>query len=267
MCVWLILMPFISVAEDNAPPTEAAKGTEKADSEKNPAYHLEEVTVTGKIIDETTANIPAVVESLTAEGIERINAVDTSDVFKYMPGSYLRKLYPGSTNRPLVIRGNSSALTARTQVLTDGIQISDFLSAGHSNSPKWFMVSPQEIEKVDVIYGPYSAALSGNSLSGTAMITTHFPQKREIHADAQYFYQNFREYNTDENIQGYTSYVSYGDKIKDLSFTLWYDRLQTDVQPISFITKQASAGGKAVGNPVTGWASDSDPKNEKRYIQ
>ncbi len=229
-------------------------------------YQLDEVTVTGKIIDETTANIPAVVESLTAEGIERINAVDTSDVFKYMPGSYLRKLYPGSTNRPLVIRGNSSALTARTQVLADGIQISDFLAAGHSNSPKWFMVAPQEIEKVDMIYGPYSAALSGNSLSGTAMITTRFPQEREVHADAQYFFQDFHEYDTDENIQGYTSYVSYGDKIKDLSFILWYDRLQTDVQPISFITKQASAGGEAVSNPVTGWESDSDPSGNKRYI-
>ena len=59
-----------------------------------------DVTVTGRIVDEATANIPAVVESITAEGIKRMNAMETSDVFKYMPGSYLRKLYPGGTNSP-----------------------------------------------------------------------------------------------------------------------------------------------------------------------
>ena len=238
----------------------------KAEPDSGKVYKLGEVTVTGKILDETTENVPAVVESLTAEGIERINAIDTADVFKYMPGSYLRKLYPGSTNRPLVIRGNSSFLTARTLVLADGIRISDFRSAGHSNSPRWFMVAPQEIERVDVIYGPYSAAYSGNSLSGTALITTHFPEKREFHADSQYFYQNYHEYETDEDIHGYTAYGSYGDKLGDLSLLVWYDRLQTGVQPISFTTKSAASGGDPTGNPVSGWVSDRDPDGEKRYV-
>lgn len=246
----------------------SAVAEETQKEEKEEEAQLEEivVTVTGKIVDEATVNIPAVVESLTVKGIERVNAIDTSDIFKYMPGSYLRKLYPGATNRPLVIRGNASFLTARTLVLMDGIQISDFLAAGNSNAPKWQMVAPEEIERVDVIYGPYSAALSGNSLSGTAVITTRFPQKREIQADAKYFYQNFREYKTDEDIQGYTAYGSYGDKLGRLSFMLWYDRLQTDIQPIMFTTKQASAGGAPTGNPVTGWESDSDPQGNKRYI-
>ena len=44
------------------------------------AQDLGEMTVTGKIMDEATANRPAVVESITAEGIERINAMETSDV-------------------------------------------------------------------------------------------------------------------------------------------------------------------------------------------
>ena len=135
-----------------------------------------DVTVTGRIVDEATANIPAVVESITAEGIKRMNAMETSDVFKYMPGSYLRKLYPGGTNSPLIIRGNNSTMTGRTLVLVDGIRLSDFTAAGNSNAPKWFMVAPQEIEKVDMIYGPFSAALSGNSLSGTALITTRMPE-------------------------------------------------------------------------------------------
>lgn len=245
---------------------EANQPAKETDSDLNEVLRIGEVTVTGKIVDEATENMPAVVESLTSEGIERINAVETSDVFKYLPGSYLRKVYPGSTNRPLVIRGNSSSLTARTLVLMDGIQISDFTAAGNSNSPKWFMVAPQEIEKVDVIYGPYSAALSGNSLSGKAMITTHFPEKVEAEADAKYFYQNFREYKTDEDINGYASYLSFGDKWENLSYMVWYDRLQTEIQPIQYITKPASDGGSSGGATVTGWDSDTDPSGKARYI-
>ncbi|MFZ3135762.1 MAG: TonB-dependent receptor [Thermodesulfovibrionales bacterium] len=259
------LVLLISISSAMAEEIEK-KDIEKKTKEKEAQLEEIVVTVTGKIVDEATVNMPAVVESLTTEGIERINVVDTSDVFKYMPGSYLRKLYPGSTNRPLIIRGNASFMTARTMVLMDGIQISDFLAAGNSNAPKWQMVAPQEIEQVDVIYGPYSAAFSGNSLSGTALITTHFPQKREIQADAHYFYQNFREYNTDLDINGYTAFGSYGDKLGRLSLMVWYDRLQTDVQPISFITKQASAGGTPTGNPVAGWDADKDPQGNKRFI-
>lgn len=230
------------------------------------AINLGQVTVTGKIADDSTANIPAVVESVTAEGIERINAVETSDVFKYMPGSYLRKLYPGSTNSPLVIRGNNSMLTGRTLVLMDGIRISDFTAAGHSNAPKWFVVAPQEIEKVDVIYGPFSAALSGNSMSGTAMVTTHFPEKLEIHADTKYFYQTFDAYHSDENLDGYSAFASAGNKTGKLAYNIWYNRLETENQPISFVAKDAASGGAAVGNPVTGWVADKDSGGEDRYV-
>lgn len=252
LCVGLALVSWVGVAE--------------AGSESAEPYQIGDITVTGKIVDEATENMPAVVESLTAESIERINAVETSDVFKYMPGSYLRKLYPGATNSPLAIRGNNTNLTARTQVLVDGIQISDFTAAGNSNAPKWFMVAPQEIETVDVIYGPYSAALSGNSMSGTAMITTHFPEKTEAQVDTKYFYQNFKQYNTDEDLKGYDAYLSFGDKLGNVSFNVWYNRLDTQVQPITYMTQLVSAGGIPVGKPVTGWTSDSDPTGKPRII-
>jgi len=264
-------------AQVAAPAGEVAQEAEKAaaetnqqagkkDQESSEAWQLGEVTVTGKIADEATAKVPAVVETLTAEGIDRINAVETSDIFKYMPGSYLRKLYPGATNSPLVIRGNNSELTARTLVLMDGIRISDFLAAGNSNGPKWGMCAPQEIERVDVIYGPFSAALPGNSLSGTALITTHYPDKMEVEVNPQYFYQNFRQYNTNEDITGYNAYVSFGNKVGKLSYDVWYNRLESDIQPISYMTKAVSSGGAPVGKPVTGYAQDIDPSGIPRLI-
>jgi iron complex outermembrane receptor protein len=230
------------------------------------AVDLGDVTVTGRIADESITNVPAVVESITAEGIERINAIETQDVFKYMPGSYLRKLYPGSTNSPLVIRGNNSEMTGRTLVMMDGIRLSDFTAAGHGNAPKWFMVAPREIEKVDMIYGPFSAGLSGNSMSGTAMITTHMPESLEVDTSFKYFYQNAHEYKTDDDLHGFNAFGSVGSKTKNFSYNLWFNRLETQNQSISYVTKSAADGGPAVGSAVTGWVADKDPGNQDRYV-
>ena len=265
MCAGLFFSSGEAGADDNEIQVSSSVN-EDEDAAQQPAQDLGEITVTGKIIDETTAKMPAVVESITAEGIERINAMETSDVFKYMPGSYLRKLYPGSTNSPLIIRGNNSTMTGRTLVLADGIRLSDFTSSGNSNAPKWFMVAPQEIEKVDVIYGPFSAALSGNSMSGTALITTHMPDSLEVDTSLKYFYQNAHVYNTDDDLEGYNAFGSVGNRTGKFSYNLWFNRMEAEAQAISFITKSASSGGAAVGNPVSGWVADKDLNNEDRYV-
>lgn len=263
LCIGLFFSPTAAVSNEIDTLSSANKEDE---DKKDSTVILEEITVTGKVISEIEANVPAVVESVTAEGIERINAMETSDVFKYMPGSYLRKLYPGSTNSPLIIRGNNSQLTGRTLVVADGIRLCDFTGAGHGNAPKWFMIAPQEIEKVNVIYGPFSAALSGNSMSGTAMITTHMPEKLEVDTSLKYFYQNAHAYNTDVDLDGYNVFGSVGNKTGKLSYNFWFNRMETENQPIMYSTKSASSGGAAVGNPVTGWMADKDPGNEDRYI-
>jgi len=44
------------------------------------------------------------------------------------------------------------------------------------------MVSPAEIERIDVIAGPLSALYGGNSISGVYTITTRMPEHFEVHA-------------------------------------------------------------------------------------
>ncbi len=162
---------------------------------------------------------------------------------------------------------NNSTMTARTLVIADGLRLSDFTATGNSNAPKWQMVFPDEIETMDMIYGPFSAALSGNSISGTAVITTHMPQKREVQAEATYTFQSFREYKTDTDLNSYNANAYYGDKIGPLSFAIWADRLATRAQGISYTTVLESSG-KSPGSatPVSGWVTDQDPKGQTRYI-
>lgn len=260
IAICVLLAFFVMVTSVRAEEPKREKREEKTE--------LQEIVVTptGKIEDESKAKVPAVVETLTPEGIERINAIDTADIFKYMPGSYLRKLYPGSTNSPLVIRGNNSTMTARTLVVADDAPISDFTAAGNSNAPKWQMVTPGEIETMEMIYGPYSAALSGNSMSGSAIITTRMPEKFETGADFTYTFQNFREYETNEDLKGYTANAYVGHKLGPFSFMVSANRLETRAQGTSYMTLDPSNGGTPSGNVITGWTADRDPKGNRRYI-
>lgn len=259
----LFVVSLLGVAISLSP----AGAAETEEKEKSDDAKMNEILVTpkGKISDEVT-KIPAVVETRSAEEIKRINKVESSDVFRYMPDVYVRKVAPGSTNRPMAIRANPDSLTARTLVLMDGIRISDFMAAGNSNGPKWQAVAPDEIERVDLIYGPFSAALSGNALGGAALITTHYPQKREMSVEAGYTYQHAKEYKTSEDMHGYNVHATYGDKFGSLSLMLWYDRLETEVQPITYMTQNVSSGGAPTGNAATGQLTDLDPQGIQRYI-
>ena len=52
---------------------------------------------------------------------------------------------------------------------------------GLSFPPRWGMVIPEEIERVDVMYGPFSAAYPGNSVGAVVAFTTRMPQAFEFH--------------------------------------------------------------------------------------
>ena len=234
-----------------------------APATEDKASQLDEIVVTAQK-DELAKKTPAVVETRTAEDFKKVNIVDSADLFKQMPSVHMRKLYPGSTNRPLAIRANPTFATARTLVLMDGAVISNFLGA--SSSPRWQMTSPDEIERIDIIYGPFSASYSGNSLGGTALITTRMPTKREISIETGYNFQKSREYKSKDDLNGVTAHLSYGDKKGDLAYALWYDHIESDAQPISFVTALASSGGAPSGNPATGYATDTDPEKKRRLI-
>ena len=251
--------------------TEEAKEEKKEVKEKK-VRKLEKIVVTGEreedIVEAPAAvKVPAVVESITREDLEKITVLDTGDVFRYMPGLYVRKIGIGGTNAPLIIRGNHSQMTARTLVLADGMMLSNCLASGHGNAPRWITVAPEEIERVDVIYGPYSALYSGNALGGAAIITTRFPEKRKVAAKTSYMYHNFHKYKTDYDLDGYTAHVSYGDRFGKFRVFALFDRLENEGHPSSFKTKLAKDGGAPTGNPVSGFDSDFDPTTyEKRFI-
>ena len=223
---------------------------------------FEEIVVTAPPTEAVppAARVPAVVESITKEDFEKMNVKRTEDVIEYMPGLHIRQFYPGSGS--LHMRGTPLGMTyQRALVQADGIMLSDFVS-----TPRWNLITPEEIERVDVIYGPYSALYSGNTLGGAVLFTTKLPEKREFGASTSFFYHNFREYKTDEDLLGNTAYAFYGDKIGKFRFFGLFDRFENDNQPVTFLSRLKIDGKAPVGSPAYGWASDEDQQERERYI-
>ena len=192
------------------------------------AEHLEtetiEVTATRPNVP---LNVPNTVESVTAKQIEEsANTVTTAGALQYLPSVHVRERYIGDRNGILVMRANSAIASAQTIVYADNLLLSNFLNNSFSTPPRWGMVSPNEIERIDIMYGPFSALYPGNSMGGVLNITTRMPDKFEAHVAVDGFTQRFKLYGADDQFSGGHGSASIGSKYNDLSFLINIDHLR-----------------------------------------
>ena len=220
-------------------------------AENNETITLDNVSVTATK-PAVPANVPNTVESVTAKQIdESINAVTTPQVLQYLPSVHVRERYIGDFNSVLVMRVNSSISSAQTTVYADDLLISNFLNNSFSTAPRWMMVSPEEIQRVDVMYGPFSALYPGNSAGGVVLMKTRMPEKFEAHAKVDYFGQNFKLYGTDQYFDGVHGAVSIGNKYNDFSFWLSADHLDNHGHPMTFVAATPKTGAAAAAGTFT----------------
>jgi len=232
------------------------------------AAELERVTVTAGRPTTMPVEIPTTIESVTGAQVEKsINATDASDALKYLPSLTVRKRYIGDYDHAvLATRASGTGNSARSLVYADGILLSNLLGNGAGFTPRWALVTPEEIERVDVLYGPFSAAYPGNSAGAIVDYVTRMPTRLEAHAKLQGFTQNYSLYRTDERFSGGEGSASIGSRAG--AFAWWIDanRLVSDAQPIGFVVKNLPATTSTAGTPVTGAVPDRNPKNVEGVV-
>ena len=211
---------------------------------------------------------PAVTHQVLREDLEVLNLPETGDALQHLPNLFIRKRFIGDKNSLTSIRGTSNRQPGRTLVLADGMVLSNFLGTGFGNSPRWFVIAPEEIEKIAVSYGPYSAIYTGNSIGGTVLFSTQMPSQFSSTAKAQYFVQDFSEYTTKDTYAGKTGYVSIGDRRGKFSYFAFVNHLDNDSQPMTFATvnNSATTASGTGGTAVTGALTDRDFSNNARII-
>ena len=237
-----------------------------------PVKSLGVVTITGGQPTSLPTQIPATMESVTAEQIARtVNATDSEDALKYLPSLLVRKRYIGDYNHAILSsRASGTGNSARSAVYADGILLSNYLGngvGGLSFPPRWGMVTPQEIERVDVMYGPFSAAYPGNSVGAVVVFTTRMPTAFEAHAKVGYSSQPFGLYNTSATYRAWETSASVGNKSGAFAWLLNFDHADSHGQPLTFATRLLSTGttGNA-GTKVTGAVLDANNANQPWYV-
>jgi len=243
-----------------APLLLAAAATDNAGAAPAPAprTRLGLVRVQGAAPSSLPTNIPTTRETVTREEIERsINATDSEDALKYLPSLLVRKRYIGDYNHAILSsRASGTGNSARSAVYADGILLSNYLGngvGGLSFPPRWGLVTPEEIERVDVMYGPFSAAYPGNSVGAVVDYVTRMPTRFEAHAKVGVVSQPFELYNTKTTYRAWAASASLGDRAGDFSWWINVNHTDSDGQPLTFATRLVSTGvtGTA-GTPVTG---------------
>jgi iron complex outermembrane receptor protein len=240
--------------------------------EKSQIKELGVVTVKGDRPSSLPTNIPTTMESISGREIEeKINATDSEDALKYFPSLLVRKRYIGDYNHAMLSsRASGTGNPARSAVYADGILLSNYLGnsiSGLSFPPRWGMVTPEEIERVDVMYGPFSAAYPGNSVGAVVDYVTRMPTQFESHAKIGYSHQPFSLYNTNANYRAWQTSASVGDKNGDWSYFLNFNHTDSVGQPLTFATRTVSTGvAPTTGIAVNGAVADKNNANAGIYV-
>ena len=205
---------------------------------------VEEMRVWGERRSSDDSSFTSPNSILRPEDMLSINATTTEDLVKYEPSLVIRRRFIGDANGTLGIRGSNMFQTSRSMVFADGVPLHYFLQSRWNGAPRWTLVSASEIAQVEVLYGPFSAEYSGNAMGGVVLIETAIPEREEFHVDVGYFSQRFEAYGVDEQLDGYKTFVSYGNRVGDASYYFSYNRLESDAQPQTYFY-----GGSDTGAP------------------
>lgn len=209
---------------------------------------IEEVRViSDAIFQDTTLVSP--VSTITLEDLKSVNLTTVEDTLAFEPSLVVRKRYIGDPNGVIGLRGSNQFQTTRSMVFVDGMPLHYHLQTRFRGAPRWSLVSPDEIEEAEVVYGPYSSEYSGNAIGGVVNFRTRRPQEERITLESSFFSQDYDQLSTDESFSGYRSYLGYENKFDDLGVFLSYTRLDNDSQPLTqFFQSADSTASQATAN-------------------
>jgi iron complex outermembrane receptor protein len=206
----------------------------------------------------TIENAPASTTSIDSGTIAAtVNAMNAEDALKYLPSLTIRKRHIGDTQSPLATRTSGLGSSARSLIYADGVLLSALIGNNNSTaSPRWSIVSVEEVDRIDVIYGPFSAAYPGNSIGAVVNITTRLSDKFEATLNAGTNVQTFDLYGTHRTLPAYQLGATVGDRFGPLSLFASIDHVDSSSQPLGFVTATRPGAASATGTKTTGGYDD-----------
>jgi iron complex outermembrane receptor protein len=182
--------------------------------------------------------------SITAKQVdETINLKDPEDAVKYMPSLFVRKRNDGDNQAVLATRSWGLNSSARTLIYYDDLLISALIGNNNSGaSPKWNLISPEAIARVDFLSGPFAAAYPGNSIGGVLLITSKMPDKPFAVAKETVSVMPWNQYGTKDTYVTSQTSTAAGNRDGKLSWLVSANYLDSYQQPLSYTTFGTTLG-------------------------
>lgn len=229
----------------------AALGADPAPVEKlSPLVVSEKPSVADKY------QLPQVTESITAVQAEEIvNLVDTEDALKYLPSIFVRKRNYGDTQPVMASRVWGVSSSARSLVYGDGVLLTALIANNNNiGAPRWGLIAPAEIERMDLMYGPFAAQYPGNSMGAVLEITTRMPERFESSLTQTDAWQAFALYGTHHTYLTSQTAATVGDRAGQFSFWVSANDQDSHSQPLTYVTNASfptgTTGGYAANNKL-----------------
>jgi len=216
-------------------------------------------------------NLPSSTASRTAEQLREQTVFNPEDIAVNLPSTTVRKRYFGDRNANVGGRSYGTLQPGRALVYLDGYLISNFL--GRFDAPRWNMVNVEAIERVDALYGPFSAIYPGNSIGTTLIVTERKPKGLEASASLKLNQQGFSEYATSESLLSKQLSARIASRLDSgLWYSLGLQHQDSDGHPMGYAnavrgaTTGAFATPTAAATRVSGILYDRDPQSRDRAI-
>ncbi|MCC6928731.1 MAG: TonB-dependent receptor [Gemmatimonadaceae bacterium] len=179
-----------------------------------------------------------VTASITAQRVrETVNLVDTPDAVKYLPSVFIRKRNNGDTQAVMATRTWGVSSSARSLIYADGVPLTALIANNNTiGGPRWGLVAPEEIARIDMMYGPFSAAYAGNSMGAVMEITTRMPERFEGSVTQGQAWQAFSLYGTDRTFGTTQTSARFGNRFGKLSFVVSGNYQDSHSQPLTYVT-------------------------------
>ncbi len=208
------------------------------------------MTVTATRTAEEIQKAPASTTVVNSMEIEKLHAPTLDEALRHEVGvSVLKYRGPVDNHSMTIMRGFQGQ--QRTLLMLDGIP----LNSAITGSVPWGQMPVDEIDRVEVVRGPYSALYGGYALGGVINSIMKTPNEETI--KARMGYGTFGTGN---------AHLTYGNRVLDdrLSFIVGFDRWWTDGYKVITVERPLAPlqGGEI---PVTGAIPTTDVTGAARY--
>ncbi len=214
---------------------------------------LEDIVVTATRTNRETMDVPVSTTVVTAEEIEAHKIVNLDEALKYATGVWNKRMRGiADVGASISIRGISGG--ERNLIMLDNQPINSVVWGG----VPWSGINIDQVERIEVVRGPFSALYGVNAMGGVVNIITKKPMQQTMSLEAGYG----EDHTT-------VSRFSWGDRFHDkFSLSFGAERKYTDGYPTFIQTKAASAatppeGAVMVGTPE---ATTDVTGGQTRYI-